>query len=132
MPKLATFTIETWPRQQGATKCFLMEVMKAAVFEKRKVALVCLGNAVEYDLKQRLIALLTADYGGASNPDNVKDPSEFGIDVHWQPPTSVAYDKLFVYASNAEVPYDLLQSYVLVGIDVQVLRVYDAEVKRYV
>lgn len=132
MPKLATLAIETWPRQQGATKCFLMEVMKAAVFEQRKVALVVLGNAVEYDLKQRLTALLTADYMGASNPDLLPEPAAFGIDFHFQPPTSVAYDKLFVYAANAEVPYSLLQSYVLNGIDVQVLRVYDEEVKRYV
>lgn len=130
MPKLGTVTVDVWPRQQGATKNFYMDVVKAATFDKKRVCVVAMNQYSESDIRNNIAELMSA--GG---PIKV-DPSALARhDIHLMfsmPEPYLVFDVLYVMIAGEDIDWSTIMNYARRRIDVKVVRIYDEETHQYV
>lgn len=130
MPKLGTVTVDVWSRQQGATKNFYMDIVKAAMFDKKRVGVVVMNQYSEADVQDKIAELLSAGGPIKIDPDSLK---HHGIYLMFaMPEPYLTFDVLYVQISGDEIDWSAIMYYARKRIDVNVVRIYDEETHQYV
>lgn len=130
MPKLGTVTVDVWPRQQGATKNFYMDVVKAAMFDKKRVGVVVMNQYSESDIRNSIAGLLNVGGPIATNPS---DLPQYGIHLMFSlPEPHWVLDELYVMIAGDDIDWSAIMNYARKRVNVNVVRIYDEENHRYV
>ena len=131
MPKLGTVTVEVWPRQQGATKNFYMDVVKAALFDKKRVCVAVMNQYSPTDVREKIAELISV--GGPISIDPLTGLAAHGIQLIFTlPEPHHVYDVLFLMVSGDDLNWPVIMNYARKRIDVKVIRIYDEETHQYV
>jgi len=130
MPKLGTVTVDVWPRQQGATKNFYMDIVKAAMFDKKRVCVVVMNQYSESDIREKIADLISSGGPVKIDPALLED---YGIQLFFSlPDPYFVTDVLYVMISGDKIDWPTIVNYAHKRIDVKVVRIYDEETHQYV
>lgn len=130
MPRLGSVTVDVWPRQQGATKNFHMDVVKSAVFDKKRVCLVVMNEYSEADIRKNIADIIDTGGIGHIDPYNL---DKYGIQLMFElPQPYVVCDLLYLMQAGDNIDWAAVMNYARKQIDVKVVRIYDEETHQYV
>lgn len=130
MPKLGTVIVDVWPRQHGATKNFYMDVVKAALFDKKRVCVVVMNQYSEFDIREKIADLISSGGPVKVDPGSLED---YGIQLFFSlPDPYFVTDAVYAMISGNDIDWSAIMSYAQNGVAVKVVRIYDEEIHRYV